>query len=84
MEADASEGKDTQIAWGPSTADLAHTGRLNIDVLTPDASLSFLSGANYSAITDGVPEPSTWAMMFLGFAGNGFMACRRKPALMAA
>ena len=26
----------------------------------------------------GVPEPSTWAMMVLGFAGIGFMAYRRK------
>jgi PEP-CTERM motif len=34
----------------------------------------------------GVPEPSTWAMMLLGFAGIGFMAYRRKskPALLAA
>jgi len=33
-----------------------------------------------------VPEPSTWAMMILGFAGVGFMAYRRKSksALMAA
>jgi hypothetical protein len=33
-----------------------------------------------------VPEPSTWAMMILGFAGLGFMAYRRKSkaALMAA
>jgi hypothetical protein len=33
-----------------------------------------------------VPEPSTWAMLLLGFAGIGFMAHRRKskPALMAA
>ena len=33
-----------------------------------------------------VPEPSTWAMMLLGFAGVGFMAYRRKskPALTAA
>ncbi len=33
-----------------------------------------------------VPEPSTWAMMILGFAGIGFVAYRRKskPALMAA
>jgi PEP-CTERM motif len=32
-----------------------------------------------------VPEPSTWAMMLLGFAGIGLMAYRRtsKPALMA-
>jgi PEP-CTERM motif len=36
--------------------------------------------------TAAVPEPSTWAMMILGFAGLGFMAYRRKskPALMAA
>jgi hypothetical protein len=25
-----------------------------------------------------VPEPSTWAMMILGFLGLGFMAYRRK------
>jgi PEP-CTERM motif len=33
-----------------------------------------------------VPEPSTWAMLIIGFAGIGFMAYRRKskPALMAA
>src|SRR5665213_266136 len=32
-----------------------------------------------------VPEPSTWAMMILGFAGIGFVAYRRKskPVLMA-
>jgi hypothetical protein len=37
-------------------------------------------------IGSAVPEPSTWAMMLLGFAGVGFMAYRRKakPALMAA
>ena len=37
-------------------------------------------------ITNAVPEPSTWAMMFLGFAGVGFMAYRRRSrqALMAA
>jgi len=28
--------------------------------------------------TAGVPEPSTWAMMILGFAGVGFMAYRRR------
>lgn len=31
-----------------------------------------------------VPEPSTWAMMLLGFCGVGFMAYRRKSASMAA
>jgi hypothetical protein len=28
-------------------------------------------------LTTGVPEPSTWAMMLLGFAGLGFLAHRR-------
>lgn len=37
------------------------------------------------ALLSAVPEPSTWAMMVLGFAGIGFMAYSRKskPALMA-
>jgi hypothetical protein len=29
-------------------------------------------------VTPAVPEPSTWAMMILGFAGVGFMAYRRR------
>jgi PEP-CTERM motif len=42
-----------------------------------------LAGVN--PLAPAVPEPSTWAMMILGFAGIGFMAFRRKakPALMA-
>jgi hypothetical protein len=38
------------------------------------------------SVSSGVPEPSTWAMLLLGFAGIGFMAYRRKnkPALMTA
>ena len=38
-------------------------------------------------ISSAVPEPSTWAMMLLGFAGIGFMGYRRRKtgtALMAA
>jgi hypothetical protein len=47
------------------------------------------SGAYTIVVTQlapAVPEPSTWAMMILGFAGIGLMAYRRKlkPALMAA
>ena len=53
--------------------------------------LSQSSGTQASPIVDNisiaaVPEPSTWAMMILGFAGIGFLAYRRrsKPALTAA
>ena len=39
-------------------------------------------------ITNGVPEPSTWALMGLGFAGIGIAAYRRSrkasPAVAAA
>lgn len=40
--------------------------------------------ASVSGMTPAVPEPSTWAMMILGFAGLGGMAYRRRhqgPAL---
>jgi hypothetical protein len=45
---------------------------------------SACSGPDCGGTINGVPEPSTWAMMILGFAGIGFMAYRRKqngPAL---
>jgi len=44
---------------------------------------NFLGGE--FALSSAVPEPSTWAMMILGFAGIGFLAYRRKskPEMMA-
>jgi PEP-CTERM motif len=33
-----------------------------------------------TSLTTAVPEPSTWAMMILGFFGVGFMAYRRKQS----
>jgi hypothetical protein len=49
-----------------------------------------LDAGSYGGVLGGVtvsavPEPSTWAMMILGFAGVGFIAYRRKlkPALLA-
>jgi hypothetical protein len=44
---------------------------------TADTESFFFYGAQ-STITSAVPEPSTWAMMILGFFGVGFMAYRRK------
>jgi hypothetical protein len=47
---------------------------------------NFLPEATVVGISGAVPEPTTWTMMILGFAGIGFLAYRRKskPALMAA
>jgi hypothetical protein len=47
--------------------------------LQQDRYQSFVGPGNGNhPITGAVPEPSTWAMMILGFAGVGFMAYRRK------
>jgi hypothetical protein len=35
-------------------------------------------GSNSFVMQPGVPEPSSWAMIILGFAGIGFVAYRRK------
>jgi hypothetical protein len=50
----------------------------------------FISGAeeegfdNVRLAASGVPEPSTWAMMLLGFAGLGFAGYRRRQKLAGA
>ncbi len=47
----------------------------------------FLTAITAETAVAAVPEPSTWAMMLLGFAGVGFTAYRRRrngPALQAA
>lgn len=38
----------------------------------------YLYGTVEPAAVTSVPEPSTWAMMILGFAGVGFTAYRRR------
>jgi PEP-CTERM motif len=43
---------------------------------TFDAFTSTYGAGNFTV--EAVPEPSTWAMMILGFMGVGFMAYRRK------
>lgn len=68
-----------QIAAGQDEQSASIDPFLSIDPAflldNPGFSLEFSSGiVNVSA----VPEPSTWAMMILGFAGIGSMAYRRK------
>ncbi len=49
------------------------------DLANEDGSITGTVGARLSPpMTNSVPEPSTWAMMILGFFGVGFMAYRRK------
>lgn len=56
------------------------TARFAIEYLG-DADTSNYIGVDFLRITtaiSAVPEPSTWAMMILGFAGVGFMTYRRR------
>jgi len=56
--------------------------------LMTDVSLTAINGATFADLQQvrlggfstvgAVPEPSTWAMMILGFAGEGFLAYRRR------
>ena len=69
--------------WALTVGNGAGGGSLN--------ALYFTAGPNgesdglFGSLT-AVPEPSTWAMMLLGFAGLGFVYCRnsRKSAVLAA
>jgi hypothetical protein len=48
---------------------------INLGSLGPDIDLT-IEGDGVFAIGGAVPEPSTWAMMLLGFAGLGFVGYR--------
>jgi hypothetical protein len=50
-------------------------GGYGVVVANSDKALNYVGGG---VVT---PEPSTWAMMILGFCGLGFMAYRRKDKL---
>jgi hypothetical protein len=63
---------------GVTTADFVNNGSGFIfaaDVIGPSGGTGAVAG---DPLVAGVPEPSTWAMMALGFIGVGFMAYRRK------
>ena len=60
------------------------TESVQLTAFVPSQDVDVITGSVGTVAS--VPEPSTWAMMLLGFAGIGFMAYRRKskPALMVA
>jgi hypothetical protein len=84
MEADAGAGNNPgQLA--SSSADLSHTGTLLIDVLTSNASLTFLSGHNYSsAAASATPLPAALPLFAGGLGVIGLLARRRKRKASAA
>ena len=65
----------TAIATGASTT-LSFAFR-------QDPNFFSLDNISVTAVTDAVPEPGTWAMMLIGFAGAGMaLRRRRRPAML--
>jgi hypothetical protein len=74
---------DCSSANGSQVCNNPQSGTLTVTTTTLPAgsyTLGFRSSSqvNVAGIHTDIPEPSTWAMMILGFAGVGFMAYRRK------
>jgi hypothetical protein len=60
-------------AGGGATADFLNTAQLSLGL---PSGVTFTSASGV-LLTAGVPEPSTWALMLLGFAGLGYAGYRR-------
>ncbi|MBR0835797.1 PEP-CTERM sorting domain-containing protein [Bradyrhizobium manausense] len=56
----------------------------SIDLTTTDSNGARLASVDIQVNVGAVPEPSTWAMMILGFCGLGFMGYRRRAGYSAA
>jgi hypothetical protein len=52
----------------------------NRGFVLPSLDLSIQGDFATFSVASAVPEPSTWAMMILGFVGLGFMAYQRKQS----
>jgi hypothetical protein len=74
-------GDSTGASYETFAQFLAKDGSANIALITLDVDGGF-SQTQQALVTNfdvsAVPEPSTWAMMVLGFLGLGFVAYRRK------
>jgi PEP-CTERM motif len=64
--------------YGDYTSPDRNDGSLLVSSSNNLLRLSCGADCGIGSVNPGVPEPSTWAMMILGFAGLGFMAYRRR------
>jgi hypothetical protein len=79
-------GIPNDIGFGTLTGTVSSNFFFFNAAVNSQATFFVIDAAGDTARIAPIPEPSTWAMILLGFAGVGFMAFRRKskPALMAA
>jgi hypothetical protein len=71
------------IQENDGVADASETANFYIKVLTPDVTVSFASGHDYGMPASSIPEPSTWAMLIVGFGGLGYAGWRQRRARRA-
>jgi PEP-CTERM motif-containing protein len=77
----------TGQSYNPEEGEMRFLNLLSVPYAPSLSRQTYITGTvDHVSFSSSVPEPSTWAMMVLGFAGIGFMAYRRKskPALMPA
>jgi hypothetical protein len=72
---------DSEDEWQSSLSGNLAPGYYTVGIIdnssTPDPSFSITFDTPISQLTSGVPEPSTWAMMLLGFMGLGYAGYRK-------
>ena len=68
---------------GYNGGDLSTDTQLQDLTMKPIEITTFLTSGS-ATLVQGVPEPSTWAMLLLGFAGLGYAGYRRRGALTRA
>jgi hypothetical protein len=86
MTVQGTSSSSLDIALTPNSSSLANGAPLlSLFNGAPDAGTYQIQAKNGGSIASGnftialaVPEPSTWAMLILGFVGLGFMAYRRQ------
>jgi hypothetical protein len=76
------------LSFSQCTSVDSHLGNLVAANVFPDgtttwSNANFAFDATFQATVSAVPEPSTWAMMILGFFGVGFLAYRRRSGTAA-
>jgi Protein of unknown function (DUF642)/PEP-CTERM motif len=73
-------GNSTNFWDSSETLDFVASGPTTLITLAGSSGFSYIGVDNVSVVQTspgGVPEPSTWAMILLGFAGVGYMGYRR-------
>jgi hypothetical protein len=79
-------GNATSLTWEQFSWNfIATTTSTSITFLNQDPSNDYVAALDNVVVSQisAVPEPSTWAMMILGFAGVGFAAYRRRSQTAA-